>query len=105
MQAFSKEYFDNWLQKFFSFFVSVKMIIIVISFSLAAFFYGACKHLLISGRLTGDQFVQLMESDLKYLSVIICCLLGTRGAIQISEVLRKKTLKRVKEKAKEVDGD
>jgi hypothetical protein len=68
-------------------------------------FYGACKHLLTNGKLTGDQFVKLMESDLKYLSVVLSAVLATRGVIQVADVLKKKVLEKVKEKAKEIDGD
>lgn len=104
MNIFGKEYWDSWLQKLGSFIVSVKMIIISSSFVLSVCFYKACEHLLKSDKLNGEQFVKLVESDLKYLSVILGAVLATRGAIQVADVLKSKVIDKVKEEVNEIEN-
>ena len=103
MDVFTKSYWNAWLEKFFSFFVSVKMIVIMSSTGLAVGFYFLMQHLLIVGKVNGEQFTKLVETDLKYWSVVMGVIIGARGAIQIAELVKKPMLDKINEKLKEVE--
>ena len=89
MKVLSKEYWDNWLQKFFSFAVSVKFLSLLGSTALSVAIYVSAKSLLLADKINSAQYVQTTEIILKYWAMVWGVLIGARGAIQIADVIKK----------------
>jgi len=97
MRIWYKEYWDNFLQKLFSFFISVKMIVITVTFAFMTFLYFRLEALLKSNLINQKEFAAAFDSLLKHPTLIIVTIIGARGAIQIGNVLMTK-YKEIKDK-------
>lgn len=103
MQVFKKEYWNSWLEKFFSLFISVKMIVIGSCTAILIMLYFLIQHLLMIGKITSDNFTTLVDTSLKYWSATLAVIVSGRAAIEIVDVIKGKLNKEIQEKVKDME--
>lgn len=88
MIIFTKEYWDAFLSKLFSLFVSVKVWTMVLSVWVAFMAVDHFSNLLLRGSLTSQDFSAMMSSMFTSFSTIFVGIIGIRGALEFVDVYR-----------------